>query len=160
LKNLILCASVAAILGGTAAIGQEKSAFATIVPVSFPAQQRPYSPDEIKVLGTLENGQTSKPVAYTKTVKYQSFVFEGYGRDQVEVTVAGPAAKAYVALADSTLTPIASGLGRVSVALPYHGPDLEAFYILVKSLSSQPSQLTVHLRKIAGPTPHSPDATR
>ena len=56
------------------------------------------------------------------------------------------------------LTPIASGLGRLAVALPYHGPDTEAFYILVKNLGSQPARLTVHLKKAAAiATPASTD---
>jgi hypothetical protein len=81
--------------------------------------------------------------------KYRAFVFEGNGHDRVEITVTGTNRKAYVALADSGLTPIASGLGRLAATLPYHGPDTEAFYILVKNLGSQPARLSVHLKKTA-----------
>jgi hypothetical protein len=139
-----------------AASGQEKSAN---VPVSFQAQQWSYSPNDLKILGTLDDGQTSKSAVYSSTPKYRAFVFEGNGRDQVEVTVTGTSRKAYVALADSTLTPIASGIGRVAATLPNHGPDIEAFYILVKNLSNQPGQLAVHLKKTPG-SAQLPDATR
>ena len=140
------------------AFGQEKSAVGAIVPANFVAQSASYSANDIKVVGTINSGQTSKPEEYLHTSKYQAFVFEGNGHDRVEVTVTG--AKAYVALADSTLTPIAGGVGRVSVALPYHGPDTEAFYILVKSLSSQPARLSVHLQQSPAHHVQPVDATR
>jgi hypothetical protein len=158
LKNLLLFASVAAIFSGMTVAGQEKSAAPTVAAVRFPGQQSSYSPNDIKILGTLNSGQTSKLVEYTITPKYGAFVFEGNGHDQVEVTVTGGNRNAYVALADSTLTPIASGIGRLSTKLPYHGPDTEAFYILIKNLSKQPARLEVHLKKTPGDQPS--DATR
>src|SRR3984885_9921555 len=150
LKDLLFLTSAAVLLGGMVVTAQEKSADPTITAVSFPAQQLAFSPNDMKVLGTLDNGETSKPAQYSSTPKYRAFVFEGNGHDRVEVTVTGANQKAYVALADSSLTPIASGLGSLAVALPYHGPDTEAFYILVKNLNSKPAQLTVHLKKTAG----------
>ena len=95
MKNILLFASVAAIVGGMTAIGQEKSAAPTLAPVSFPAQQSSYSPNDIKILGTLNSGQTSKLVEYSRTPKYRAFVFEGNGHDQVEVTVTGGNRNAY-----------------------------------------------------------------
>src|ERR1700677_4304928 len=109
LKNLLLFASVVAVLGGMTAAGQEKSADPPLAPVSYPAQQSSYSPNDIKILGTLDSGQTSKLVQYSSTPKYRAFVFEGNGHDQIQVTVLGGNRKAYIALSDSTLTPIASG---------------------------------------------------
>ncbi len=143
------------------ALAQEKSADPTIVPASYPAQLEQtaaYSPNEMKIIGTIDSGQTAKLVALSTAPKYRAFVFEGNGHDQVEITVTGTNRKAYVALADSTLTPVASGLGRLAVALPYHGPDTEAFYILVRNLSSQPARLEVHLKKTAAPV-QAADAT-
>jgi hypothetical protein len=149
LKKLLIITSVAALLGVTLAWGQQKNAGPAIVPVNFPVQHWAYSSDDIKVLGVLDSGETSKPAEFFGTPKYQAFVFEGNGHDQVEITVTGSNRKAYVALADSALTPIASGLGRLDVTLPYHGPDTEAFYILVKNLGSHPTRLAVHLEKVA-----------
>ena len=152
---------MAALLGGTMAVGQEKNAQAAVVPVHFPTpQQWAFSPDDMRTVGTLDSGQTSKPVEFSRTPKYRAFVFEGKGHDRVEITVAGPGQKAYVALADSTLTPVASGLGHLSVTLPYHGPDTEAFYILVKNLGSPAARLTVHLEKISAAPQQAADATR
>ncbi len=160
LKNsLLLLTSVVLTLGGVVAAGQEKSADPQVAPASFSASSRAYSANDIQVLGVLDDGQSSKLTEYSSTPKYRAYVFEGNGRDQVEVTVTGSNQKAYVALADSSLNPIASGLGRLAVALPYHGPDKEAFYILVKNLASQPARLTVHLKKMAA-SPRPADATR
>ena len=142
-KSLFLLTTFALALGGVVASAQTDA----------------YSSNEMKVLGVLDNGQSSKPEEYSSAPKYRAFVFEGNGRDRVEVTVTGANQKAYIALADSSLIPIASGLGRLVVSLPYHGPDTESFYILVKNLAKQPARLTVHLEKTAGPG-HAPDATR
>jgi hypothetical protein len=108
-----------------------------------------YSPNDIKVLGTLASGETSKLVEYTNAPPYRAFVFEGNGRDQVEVTVTGDGGKARVYLADSSLNPIASGIGRLQAALPYRGPDTEAYYILFKDGGNRPARLTVHLKQAA-----------
>jgi hypothetical protein len=161
MKNILLYASMAALLGGMLASGQEKSSNPTdptIVPVSFPAQPAAYSPDDMKILGTLDSGQTSKLVEYSSTPQYRAFVFEGNGHDQVVVTVTGANSKAFVALADSSLTPIASGTGQLSATLPYHGPDTEAFYIIFKGNTNQPARLAVHLKKIPA-VAQAPDAT-
>lgn len=114
---------------------------------NFP-QTQGYSPNEIKVVGTLDSGQTSPLVEYSRPGQYRAFVFEGNGHDQVEITVTGADGRAFVALADATLTPIASGIGHLSATLPYHGPDVEAFYILLKPTSNRPARFNVHLKKI------------
>jgi hypothetical protein len=136
-KISFLFASLGAVLGSP------------ILAANFDAQQS-YSPSDIKVIGTLNNGQTSSLVEYSRPGPYRAFVFEGNGRDSVEITVTGADGKAFVALADSTLTPIASGIGRLDATLPYHGPDTEAFYILLKPTSNRAARFTVHLRKTPG----------
>lgn len=157
MKNIIIFTSFAALLGVTIAAAQEKSASETAGLVSFVAQPAAYSPADMKVMGTLDNGETSKPVVFSNVPKYRAYVFEGNGHDQVQITVTGTR-NAYVALADSTLLPIASGLGRLNVTLPYHGPDTESFYILVKNLSNPAARVAVHLKKIPASAP-VPDAT-
>jgi hypothetical protein len=159
LKNILLFASVVGLLGGMTAVGQEKTADPQLVPVSFSAQPASYSPNDMKIVGTLNSGETSKPVEYSRTPEYRAFVFEGNGHDLVQVTVTGANRKAVIALADSTLKPIATGVGQLSAALPYHGPDTEAFYILFKGSANQPARLTVHLKKTPGSAQPS-DATR
>ena len=44
---------------------------------------------------------------------------------------------------------LSASIVHLSVTLPYHGPDTEAFYILVKNLTTQPARLAVHLKKTA-----------
>jgi hypothetical protein len=109
-----------------------------------------YSPNDIKILGTIDNGQTSKPVEYSSTPQYRAFVFEGNGHDRVEITVTGADRNVLVALADSSLNVIARGTGRVSAMLPYHGPDTEAFYIVFKDATNQTARMAVHLKKTPG----------
>lgn len=115
---------------------------------SFPAEQA-YAPSQMKVLGVLDSGQTSALVEYSRPGPYRAFVFEGNGHDRVDITVTGAEGKAFIALADATLTPIASGIGHLDVALPYHGPDTEAFYVLVKPTTPGPARFAVHLTKVS-----------
>ena len=115
---------------------------------NFPAEQA-YSANDIKVMGTLDNGQTSTLVDYSRSGPYRAFVFEGNGYDRVDITVTGANGRAFIALADQTLTPVASGIGHLDVALPYHGPYTEAFYVLVKPTTPGPARFAVHLTKTA-----------
>jgi hypothetical protein len=156
LKNTIFIAFLTTALGAAAAAGLEKSAEPQAPPISFAAAQVSFSPNSIKILGTLNSGQTGLLAASARLPEYRAFVFEGNGHDQVDITVTGAGRKAYIALADATLAPIASGMGQLTATLPDHGPDTEAFYILVKGSGSQ--RLTVHFRKLP-PAQQSPDAT-
>lgn len=113
---------------------------------NFPAEQA-YSPNQMKVLGVLDSGQTSRLVEYSRPGPYRAFVFEGNGHDRVDITVTGASGRAFIALADDTLTPIASGIGHLDAALPYHGPDTETFYVLVKPTTPGPARFAVHLTK-------------
>jgi hypothetical protein len=142
LKNFLFFASLAVIVAGTVAAGQQT---ASVQPIVYTAQSASFSPNEIKAVGTIDNGQTTTVSEIPSSSQYRALVFEGFGHDQVEITVAGGARRAYVALADSTLMPIASGMGRLVTNLPYHGPDREAFYILIKGSPNQ--RLTVHLKQ-------------
>ena len=87
MKNALLFASVAALLAAMVAFGQEKSADRASCLLVFRRNIMHTLPNDIKVLGMLDNGQTSKPAEYFSTPKYRAFVFEGNGHDQVEITV-------------------------------------------------------------------------
>jgi hypothetical protein len=113
---------------------------------NFPADPS-FSATDIKVMGTLNSGQTSSLVEYSRPGPYRAFVFEGNGHERVNITVTGAAGKAYIALADATLTPVASGIGHLDAVLPYHGPDTEAFYVLVKPTTPGAARFSVHLTK-------------
>jgi hypothetical protein len=86
-------------------------------------------------------------VNYATTSRYRAFFFSGYGNERVEITTAG--ARSWVALADSSLNLVASSNGaRLSVALPYHGPDLEVWYIVFREAEVVPAGLRVQVKKI------------
>lgn len=162
MKNVLLFISVTAVIGGTALVGQEadsrKIGNPEVAPVSYSTSQTSFSPSDMKTLGVLRNGQTATLVSSSASQpEYRAFVFEGNGNDQVDITVTGANRKAYVALADDTLTPIASGIGSLTATLPNHGPATEAFYILIKGSPNQ--RLAVHLKNTPAST-QSPDATR
>lgn len=153
MKSKLIIATTAGFLLSITASAQEKIAAGTVQPVTYLAQVKPYSANQIKVVGTLNSGETGHVAEMPAMPGYRAFVFEGNGNDRVQITITQ--GKAYIALADSTLMPIAGGMGGLNTTLPYHGPDIEAFYILVKGSPNQ--RLAVHLNKI----PATPvDSTR
>jgi hypothetical protein len=103
-------------------------------------------PAEVKIVGSLDYGQTSDPVDYTGTPKYAAFVFNGNGGDQVEVTVKGDRA-ATVSIADGTLKELANGSNHISFTLPKTGPDLDTYYIVFRDAENQAGKFTVQLTK-------------
>lgn len=155
MKRLMLHATMAALI--TAGLASAQDQTAETMPATFSTQQQSYSANNIKVLGELVRGQTSPLINYRRPGQYQAFIFEGTGHDFVNITLTGPDRNATIALADQTLAPIATGTGHLSAELPYHGPDAEAFYILVKA--DHPGRFAIHFGQI--PAAAQPaDATR
>jgi len=151
MKNIALLTVLATLLVG----GAEKSAASQ--------DQVSYSPNDMKILGVLDYGQKSSPVEYSNTPQYRAFLFAGQGNDQVEVTVAGAAQGAFIALTDQSLNVVATGTGHLAVSLPDHGPDAEMFYVVFKEATNRPAHLSVQVKKTgnsAALAVNTPDATR
>jgi hypothetical protein len=89
-----------------------------------------YQPETVKVVGTLDYGQSSASVNCSSS--YSAFVFEGYAGDNVEIRVKGDQGQTFVALADSSLHEVTRGTSQLQVSLPDHGPAIEAWYIIFR----------------------------
>lgn len=107
-----------------------------------------YSARDVKVLGDLDYGQTSRPVVYSARPTYRAFVFSAFGGETVEVTVHGTARKAMVALADSSLNRLAIGDTSLRLSLPNRGPYIECWYIVFRDSEKKPACFTVSVKKI------------
>ena len=107
-----------------------------------------FPPADVKVVGDLRYGQTSKAVECSSASPYYAFVFNGKGNERVEVVVKSEDRKAFVAVADPSLNQLTSGTGHVTVTLPNRGPDAEAFYIVFRDSESKDAQFTVELKKL------------
>lgn len=136
MKKIVLLSLMAA----TFAWGQENPAgiLTSISPHTF-------SPAQVRVLGDVEYGHSKTAASYASGPKYRAFVFSGYGGDRVEITLKAGAQKMPIVLADSTLNQIAAGSSRLSVSLPYRGPDVEVWYVLTPNT---PTRLTVEVKKV------------
>jgi hypothetical protein len=110
------------------AAAQEKTASNNAVTTTWVK----YRPDDVKVLGVLDYGP-----------RYRAFVFSGYGRDRVEITLKG---ETFI-VTDSTLNPIGGGSSQATVSLPYRGPDIEVYYIVFPA-THKPAHVTVRVRKV------------
>ena len=106
-----------------------------------------YLPGDVKVLGVLDYGRRSNALDCAAKQRYRAFVFSGYGGDRVEIALQSENPRAYFAVTDSTLIPIGSGSSRVTVALPYRGPDIEVYYIVFPT-SNRTAHLTVQVKKV------------
>jgi hypothetical protein len=121
------------------AVAQEKTASNNAVTTTWVK----YRPDDVKVLGVLDYGHVQNAVDRTSGPRYRAFVFSGYGRDRVEITLKG---ETFI-VTDSTLNPIGSGSSQATVSLPYRGPDIEVYYIVFPA-THKPAHVTVRVRKV------------
>jgi hypothetical protein len=135
---------------------QEKTTFAQASPpVALSTQialPHAYSAKDVKILGDLDSGRASPPVLYSAHPPYRAFVFSAYGGEQVDIAVKGATRKAYVVLTDSTLVPLASGVGSLRFTLPYRGPYIEVWYIVFRDFEAKPARFTVQVKKLPGTT--------
>jgi hypothetical protein len=115
-------------------------------PTTFQSDSR-YLPGDVKVLGILDYGRRSNAQDCAAKQRYRAFVFSGYGGDRVEIALQGENPRASFVVTDSTLIPIGSGSSKVTVALPYRGPDIEVYYIVFPS-SHRTAHLTVEVKKV------------
>jgi hypothetical protein len=106
-----------------------------------------YQPADVKVLGVVDYGHAQNAVDGAAKARYRAFVFSGYGRDRVEITLKGQTPGASFILTDSTLNPIGSGSRQATMSLPYRGPDIEVYYIVFPA-SSRTAHVSVQIKKV------------
>jgi hypothetical protein len=102
----------------------------------------------VKIVGDLNYGQTSGSVECSSASPYYAFVFNGKADERVEIVVKSDDRKAFVAIADPSLNQLTSGTGHVTLTLPNHGPDPEAYYIVFRDSESKAGRFTVELKKL------------
>jgi len=107
-----------------------------------------FKPDDVKVVGDLNYGETSALVQCAPSHAYCAFVFNGHGDDRVEVTVKADQGTALVAIADGSLSQLASGTTRLVFTLPNRGPDAEAYYIVFRDNAKKAGRFAVGLKKL------------
>jgi hypothetical protein len=117
-----------------------------IVNPSVTSTQVKYQPADVKVLGVVDYGHTQSAVNSLASPRYRAFVFSGYGRDRVEITLKGQPGAAFI-VTDSTLNAIGRGVTQATVSLPYRGPDIEVYYIVFPA-STRFSHVSVQVKKV------------
>ena len=107
-----------------------------------------FNPNDVKIVGDLSYGETSVPVQCSGGASYCAFVFNGKGDDRVEIVVNTDTGTALVAIADGSLSQLASGTSRLSFTLPNRGPDEEAYYIVFRDKDHKPGRFAVALKRL------------
>jgi hypothetical protein len=105
-----------------------------------------YRPDDVKVLGVVDYGHAQNALDRTPGPRYRAFVFSGYGRDRVEITLQGEKPSSFI-ITDSTLNQIGSGHSQTTVSLPYRGPDIEVYYIVFPACTKA-ARISVQIKKV------------
>ena len=106
-----------------------------------------FPPAEVAILGDIDYTQKSEALQCpVEKQKFCALVFNGASGDRVEVAVTG-AGKAFVAIADGSLTELARGTGRVALKLPAVADGLATYYIVFRPEQGNPSRFNVELRK-------------
>jgi hypothetical protein len=106
-----------------------------------------YRPGDVKVLGVVDYGHAQNAVDRATGPRYRAFVFSGYGRDRVEITLQGEKPSSSFIITDSTLNQIGTGHSRTTVSLPYRGPDIEVYYIVFPACSKT-ARVTVQVKRV------------
>jgi hypothetical protein len=136
-------------------VKQDSTATPATATVTESTEKAVYRPETVKVVGTLDYGQSSASVNCSDT--YSAFVFEGYARDKVEIRVSGQG-QPFVALADSSLHEVTSGTSQLQASLPDHGPAIEAWYIIFRNPEGS-GDVTVQVSKIGNQSKTRQDQT-
>jgi len=107
-----------------------------------------FNPNDVRIVGDLNYGETSASVLCSSSPSYCAYVFNGRGDDRVEVTVTADQGTALVAIADGSLSQLASGTTRLVFTLPNRGPDAEAYYIVFRDNAKKAGRFAVALKKL------------
>lgn len=129
-------------LAASFTFAQEKTSYNVVTSTSGK-----YQPADVKVLGVLDYGHSQYAVDRTSGPRYRAFIFSGYGRDRVEITLRGATPGTPFILTDSTLNAIGGGSSQATVSLPYRGPDIEVYYIVFPA-SGRPAHVSVQVKKV------------
>ena len=122
--------------------------FAVLLLATILAFAETIAPSDVNVLGDLDYGQTSDPVQYTGSQRFNAFLFPAKGGDRVEIVVRSPDRKAEIAIANGALNQLAAGSGKLTFQIPNNGPDAEAYYILFRDSQGKPGKFIVQLNKL------------
>jgi hypothetical protein len=111
-----------------------------------------FAPNEVRILGDIDYGQTSPALDCPGQPGYCALVFNAGGGDRVQASIKGGGENAFVAFADGTLAELARGSGELSVTLP-RSEDPLTYYVLFRSSDGKPATLAVELKKLEGARP-------
>lgn len=101
---------------------------------------------EVKVAGPIDYGQTSEPVHYTGTPKFQAFEFNARPGERIEVTVTAKTGRMQAYLADSEYRTLAGGKGHFSATIPENAAA-GTYYIFVMEARRHASIFTLDLER-------------
>lgn len=100
---------------------------------------------EVKVLGSIDYGQTSPPARLTARPPYSAYSFNGRGGDHIEITVKGEGSL-HAILTNADYQQIAGGPDHFSYAFPAESAP-GTYYILVSEQRHRAVSFTVDLER-------------
>ncbi len=105
-----------------------------------------FPPAEIKVLGSIDYGQTSAPVRYSGSPKYRAFGFNAKPGDQLEIWVHARRGTPKAFLTDSSFQSIAGGKPHFSTLIPRESQPA-TYYVVFYGSNYKPGDFTIELQR-------------
>lgn len=123
---------------------------------AWPGQTEALKSSQIKVLGSLDYGQTSAPARLAVKPAYSAYAFNARPGDQIEITVQGQGALR-ADLTDAEYRKLAGGSGHFSYTF---GPASQpgTYYIVVSEAHHRAARFTVDLERPSTTAASSADA--
>lgn len=112
---------------------------------AFLAFAETFSKTEVKVIGPIDYGQTSR-ARYAGAPKYRAFEFNGRAGDQVEIWVHARRGAPEAFLTDSSFQSIAGGAAHFSATIPRDSKPA-TYYIVFRDAKGKSGDFTVELQR-------------
>ena len=103
---------------------------------------------EIKVLGSIDYGQTSAPVQYSSSPKYRAFEFNAKPGDHLEIWVHARRGSAKAFLTNGDFQSMAGGTAHFSTMIPEESQPA-TYYVIFYESSFKAGNFTVELQRPA-----------
>lgn len=105
---------------------------------------------EVKIIGSIDYGQTSQTVHYSSQPRYRAFAFNGRPGEHVEIWVHARHGSPEAFLADNGFQSLAGGKAHFSATIPADSQPA-TYYIVFRGVKDTPGDFTVELQRPGKP---------
>ena len=101
---------------------------------------------EVRIVGSIDYGETSAPVAYASPPRYRAFAFNGRPGDTLQITIHARRGHPVAFVTDSNFHSLAGGSANFSATIPRDSKPA-TYYVLFHEVALRPGEFTVELER-------------